>query len=149
MRCVTSMLLTSAACFSFLCFLLLLLPYIAPLSNFSTLPIFPSPSVFFVCLVFFFCFFRASPAACGRSQARGQIEATAAGLHHSDGNTRALTHWARPGIKPASSWFLVGFINHWAQRELLILHIFALLFPTISSRYFIPLKKKNTSSRLK
>jgi len=25
-----------------------------------------------------------------------------------------LTHGARPGIEPASSWILVGFINHWA-----------------------------------
>ena len=27
---------------------------------------------------------------------------------------RSLTHWVRPGIKPATSWFLVGFVNHWA-----------------------------------
>ena len=25
------------------------------------------------------------------------------------GNTRSLTHWVRPGIKPKSSWMLVGF----------------------------------------
>ena len=30
------------------------------------------------------------------------------------GIARSLTHWVRPGIKPASSWMLVGFINHWA-----------------------------------
>ena len=29
-------------------------------------------------------------------------------------NTGFLTHWARPGIEPASSWILVGFITHWA-----------------------------------
>ena len=29
-------------------------------------------------------------------------------------STRSLTHWARPGFEPATSWFLVGFINHWA-----------------------------------
>ena len=28
------------------------------------------------------------------------------------GNARSLTHWARPGIEPATSWFLVGFINY-------------------------------------
>ena len=28
------------------------------------------------------------------------------------GNAGSLTHWARPGIKPATSWFLVRFINH-------------------------------------
>ena len=31
----------------------------------------------------------------------------------SDGS---LTHWVRPGIKPESSWMLVGFINHWATK---------------------------------
>ena len=30
-------------------------------------------------------------------------------------STRFPTHWARPGIKPMSSWLLVGFINHWAM----------------------------------
>ena len=59
---------------------------------------------------FFFFFFRATPAAYGSSQARGQIRATAASLlyatatatwdpsriynlhHNSQGNTRSLTH---------------------------------------------------------
>ena len=35
-------------------------------------------------------------------------------LHHSSQQGGSLTHWAGPGIKPASSWILVGFINHWA-----------------------------------
>ena len=26
----------------------------------------------------------------------------------------SLTHWARPGIQPKSSWVLVGFVNCWA-----------------------------------
>ena len=41
------------------------------------------------------------------------------------GNTRSLTHWARPGIKPATSWFLVGFISAAPQWELWfqILHL--------------------------
>ena len=52
----------------------------------------------------------------GGSQARGEIGATAAGLHHSHGNTRSLTPWERPGIKPASSWILVRFINCWATK---------------------------------
>ena len=30
------------------------------------------------------------------------------------GIARSLTHWMRLGIKPATSWFLVGFVNHWA-----------------------------------
>ena len=29
-------------------------------------------------------------------------------------NARSLTHGARPGINPASSWILVGFVTHWA-----------------------------------
>ena len=30
-------------------------------------------------------------------------------------NAGPLTHWASPGIKPMSSWILIGFINHWAM----------------------------------
>ena len=30
------------------------------------------------------------------------------------GNAGYLTHWERPLIKPATSWFLVRFVNHWA-----------------------------------
>ena len=29
-------------------------------------------------------------------------------------NARSLTHWARPGIEPVSSWMLVRFVNWWA-----------------------------------
>ena len=29
----------------------------------------------------------------------------------------SLTHWARPGMVPASSWILVGFVNHWARMR--------------------------------
>ena len=25
-------------------------------------------------------------------------------------------YWARPGIKPASLWVLIGFVNHWATK---------------------------------
>ena len=35
-------------------------------------------------------------------------------------NTRSLTYWARPGIKPTSSWILVSFINTEPQQKLLI-----------------------------
>ena len=34
------------------------------------------------------------------------------------GNPRSLTHWVRPGIKPATSWILVGFITTEPQWEL-------------------------------
>ena len=30
------------------------------------------------------------------------------------GNAGSLSHWARSGSKPESSWILVGFVNHWA-----------------------------------
>ena len=67
---------------------------------------------------FFFFFFRAAPTAYGSSQARGQIRATATGLHHSlsrayttaHGNVRSLSHRGRPGIEPTSSWILVRFV---------------------------------------
>ena len=66
----------------------------------------------------------AAPAAYGGSQARGWIGAEATGLcqSHSNadpyttahGNAGSLTHWARAGTEPATSWFLVGFVNHFA-----------------------------------
>ena len=34
------------------------------------------------------------------------------------GNARSLTHWVRPGIKPASSWILVGLATTEPQCEL-------------------------------
>ena len=37
------------------------------------------------------------------------------------GNPRSLTHWARPWIKPATSWLLVGFVSTVPQWELLCL----------------------------
>ena len=71
------------------------------------------------------------PMADGGSQARGRIRTVTAGLHHSHSNagselrlqpttqlTATLTHWARPGIEPASSWILVGFISFAPQWEL-------------------------------
>ena len=39
-------------------------------------------------------------------------------LHHSHSKAGSLTHWARLGIKPASSWILVGFVTNEPQREL-------------------------------
>ena len=78
----------------------------------------------------FFFFFRAAPQAYESSQARGPVGATATSLHHSHSKVRSkphlqptpqksLTHWARPGIKPTTSWFLVGFISTVPRRELL------------------------------
>ena len=85
-----------------------------------------------ILLLLIILLFRATPAAYGSSQTRGPIGVTAASLHHSHGHlriqatssiyttahikARSLTHWVRPGIKPASSWILVGFINRWATK---------------------------------
>ena len=48
-----------------------------------------------------------------------QIRAVSAAYTTAYGNARSLTHWARPGIEPASSWILVRFISAEPQRELL------------------------------
>ena len=71
--------------------------------------------VLFVCL---FAFSRATPVAHGGSQARGLIGTVATGLRQSHSNAESLTHWARPGIEPETSWFLVGFISAVPWREL-------------------------------
>ena len=79
----------------------------------------------YLSIYLFILLFRASSVVYGSCQARGWIAATPAGLHHSHsngssepcltyttahGNAGSPTHWARPGIKPASSWILVQFI---------------------------------------
>ena len=38
-------------------------------------------------------------------------------LYYSYGNTRSLTHWARPEIELASSWILIGLISAIPQWE--------------------------------
>ena len=47
---------------------------------------------FFLIFFFFFCLFRATPAAYGSSQARGQIRAIAASLYHSPTATKDLSY---------------------------------------------------------
>ena len=90
---------------------------------------------------YFILLFRAVPEAYESSQARGQKGAAAACLHHSHSDTRSkprlrphgnagsLIHWVRSGIKPASSWILVGFITSEPRRELpRILYLNPILF---------------------
>ena len=48
--------------------------------------------LFFFLFFFFPCLFKAAPAACGGSQARGLIRAVAAGLYHSHNNARSEPH---------------------------------------------------------
>ena len=94
---------------------------------------------------FFFCFISAVAATYGGFQARGRTGAIATGLNHSHNHTRSklhtiyttahyntgnLTHWARPGIKPAwhiyplklhclwYSWIPVRFVTVESQQEL-------------------------------
>ena len=88
----------------------------------------------FFFFLFFFCLFRATPTAYGNSQARGWIGVAAISHSHSQARLEPhlqltlqltatpgpVTHWARPGIKPASSWILVIFLTHWATQELLL-----------------------------
>ena len=73
------------------------------------------------------------------SQARGWIIAAAASLRHSQSqcqiqamsvtcmaahsNAGSLTHWARPGTEPESSWTLVGFATTEPQQELPTPHL--------------------------
>ena len=76
---------------------------------------------------FFLIFYFLQPHLLHMEVARGQIRAAAANLHHSHqphqiqaasatyaaacGNSGSLTHWARPGIDPASSWTLCQIPN--------------------------------------
>ena len=80
---------------------------------------------------FLFIFlFRAAPTAYGASPGKvsnrsrscqptpqpqqRQIWAESTTYTTAHGNARSLTHWARPGMEPVSSWILVGFANCWA-----------------------------------
>ena len=52
-----------------------------------------------------------------QSQQR-QIQATSVTYTTAHGNAGSLTHGARPGIEPATSWFLVGSVSTEPRREL-------------------------------
>ena len=76
---------------------------------------------------FYFCLFRAAPLAYGGFQARDliwscshwpmpqpqqcQIGAASANTTTAQGKAGSLTHWARPGMEPLSSWILVRFVS--------------------------------------
>ena len=97
---------------------------------------FGSISCFILCKISLFIYlFRAAHAAYGSSQSRSLIRAAAAcwpapqsqqcwiqassvsyttALSH----TGSLTHWARPGSKPTSSWILIRFVSAVPQCEL-------------------------------
>jgi len=94
-------------------------------------------SFHFLFFFFFLLFLWAAPTAYGGSQARGRIgrscsrqptpqpqqhgiRTASATYTTAHGNARSLTHCARPGIEPATSWFLVGFVNHCAMTGTLL-----------------------------
>ena len=54
-----------------------------------------------------------------QSQQRG-IQASPATYTTTHNNTRSLTHWARPGIEPVSSWIQTVFITTEPRQEFLI-----------------------------
>ena len=86
----------------------------------------------------------ATPAAYGSSQARGQIGAGAAGLHHSYSNVGSKlslqpTPWltamldSQPpeqgqGVEPESSWILVRFVTTEPRRECHKLNLFFFIY---------------------
>ena len=74
---------------------------------------------FIIFKIIIFVFLGPHPTAYGGSQASGLIGAVADGLHHSHSNAGSLTHGARPGIEPSTSWFLVGFVSTVPRWELL------------------------------
>ena len=93
----------------------------------------------FYCL--FFCLFKASPGACGSSQARGWIRAVAAGLHPSYSNAGFLTHWARPGMNPHPR------VHYgWDMMQTPVLLYYFIYFPQFYCSHFrqniFPLTKK-------
>ena len=119
----------------------------------------------------FVCFFlfRTAPGAYGCSQARGQIRVAPAGLHHNHSNMGSkpylwpmlqfaamwgsLTYWARPGIKPASSWTLrrvLNLLSHNRNSRVLIFdgkeHLLEMKKVTIPVSVFWTLPSKQHSS---
>ena len=54
-----------------------------------------------------------TPQLMSEPRQRG-IRAASATYATAHSNAGSLTHWARAGIEPATSWFLVGFVNHCA-----------------------------------
>ena len=89
----------------------------------------------------FFCFLGPYLAAYGGSQARGlidrryscwptpqpqqhQICAVSLTYTRLHSNAGSLTHWVRSGIKPTTSWFLVGFLSTVPWWDHLFLFVF-------------------------
>ena len=64
-----------------------------------------------------------------------RIQNTSVTYTTAHGNAGSLTHWARPGIEPATSWFLVGFVSAvqwWELQYFLFKFIFIYVFFCLS-----------------
>ena len=59
-------------------------------------------------------------------------------LHHSSRQRQIPNPWARPGIKPKTSWFLVRFTSTDPRRELLFFFFF---FFSVLKAYYFPCRK--------
>ena len=62
-----------------------------------------------------------------------RIRATSVTYITAHSSAGSLTHWAKPGIEPATSWFLVGFVNHWAMTGTPMYHFLYMLDLPINS----------------
>ena len=76
-----------------------------------------------------------------------KIQIASATYTTAHGNARFLTHWAMPGIQPANSWFLDGFIFAAPWRELPILCTFHLTCREIQSPDIKWFAQGHTASR--
>ena len=85
---------------------------------------------YFILFYFIFCFLGLHPGYGSNwsyswwstSQPQQQrIRATSVIYTTVHGNAGSITHWKRSGIKPATSWFLVGFVSTAPQWELPVL----------------------------
>ena len=60
-----------------------------------------------------------------------RIQAASATYTTAHGNAGSLTHWARAGTEPSTSWFLVGIVNHCATTGTPVLSFFNCVILTI------------------
>ena len=70
-----------------------------------------------------------------------QIQAASATYTTAHSNPRSLTHWLRPGIKPATWWFLVGFISAAPGQELQFHSLYITCSRDSNSRNWSPCTK--------
>ena len=67
-----------------------------------------------------------------------QIRAASVTYTTAHGNARSITHRERPGIEPATSWFLVRFVSsvpQWQLQEIVLKDYSAVLQEHIDQKY--------------